>query len=87
MLLVFDYLAHFPFKGVRQVTIDAWRQLLQIKQNKPPVTNWTTAQINELIATAKKPQKEKLDSLLATQILAIPIEEVVEGDQEVEVEE
>lgn len=56
--ILLGYLSKFPFFGKRQITIDAWKELLKYRETKYPVTPETTATLQKLIDQTKKVESQ-----------------------------
>lgn len=52
--IILEYLTRFPFLGKRQITVDSWKELMEYRGTKYPVTTETTAIIQKLVDQTKK---------------------------------
>ena len=52
--ILLDYLTRFPFLGKRQITVEAWKELIKYRKTKFPVTPSTTATIQKYIDQTKR---------------------------------
>ena len=52
--ILLEYLTRFPFLGKRQLTVDAWGELIEYRKTKFPVTASTTATIQKLIEQTRR---------------------------------
>lgn len=60
--IILEYLTRFPFLGKRQITVDSWKELMEYRITKYPITAETTAIIQKLVNQTKKVENELEDS-------------------------